>query len=126
MMTALTTVNNMAVSNVEGFGENLIERFAKFAGVSESSRKTYVKSLRQMFRYFAANNIMNPTRENLIDWIEEMKLDGKSASTIQLYLTSCKIFFRWTLQENIFPNISDHLKSGVKPSHSHKKRRAVY
>lgn len=121
MTAALVTVNNAAIMNVEGFGVNLIERFAKFAGVSESSRQTYAKSLRQMFRYFAQNDIKNPTRENLVEWVEEMKLDGKSASTIQLYLTSCKLFFRWAMQENLYPNIADHLKSGVKPSQSHKR-----
>lgn len=121
MTAALTTVNNAAVVNVEGFGVNLIERFAKFAGVSESSRQTYAKCLRQMFRHFVTKEIVNPTRENLVDWVEEMKIAGKSASTIQLYLTATKIFFRWTMQENIYPNIADHLKSGVKPSHAHKK-----
>lgn len=121
MTAALTTVNNAAVVNVEGFGVNLIERFAKFAGVSESSRQTYAKCLRQMFRYFVTKEIVNPTRENLVDWVEEMKIAGKSASTIQLYLTATKIFFRWTMQENIYPNIADHLKPGVKPSHAHKK-----
>ena len=103
------------------FGENLIERFIAFAGVSENSRITYTKSLRQMFRYFAANGIVNPTRENLIEWIEDMKSADKSASTIQLYTAAAKIFFRWTAQDGLYPNISDHLKTGVKVSHNHKK-----
>ena len=103
------------------FGENLIERFIAFAGVSENSRITYTKSLRQMFRYFAANGIVNPARENLIEWIEDMKSAGKSASTIQLYSAASKIFFRWTAQDGLYPNIADHLKTGVKVSHNHKK-----
>lgn len=104
-----------------GLGENLIERFAKFAGVSESSRVTYTKSLRQLFRYFADNAISVPTRDNLVDWVEGMKAAQKSPSTIQLYVSAAKIFFRWTAQENLFPNIADHLKSGIKPNHAHKK-----
>ena len=122
MTAELIKVENRNVaksSNV--FGEALIERFAKFAGVTESSRITYTKSLRQMFRYFAANSIATPTRENLIDWIETMKSIGRAPSTIQLYVTAAKIFFRWLSQEGIFPNIADHLKAGVKPSHNHKK-----
>lgn len=122
-MTAnLIKIENQQATKHEGiFGESLIERFAKFAGVSESSRVTYTKSLRQMFRYFVENGINVPTRENLIEWIEEMKASGKSASTIQLYVTAAKIFFRWLAQENLFANIADNLKSGVKPSHAHKK-----
>lgn len=122
MTAELITIENRNVTTgAEIFGESLIERFAKFAGVSESSRATYVKSLRQMFKYFKANAITTPTRENLIDWVEDMKLAGRSVSTIALYLTSAKIFFRWTAQENIFANIADHLKTGLKPSHNHKK-----
>ena len=103
------------------FGANLIERFAKFAGVSESSQATYTKCLKQLFKHFSANAITAPTRENLVDWVEGMKAEEKSASTIQLYLTATKIFFRWLAQENLYDNIADHLKSGVKPSHAHKK-----
>ena len=121
MTTALINLQSAQAVTVENFGASLIERFTKFAGVGASSRQTYAKCLRQVFRFFEDNLIATPTRDNLIDWVEELKAAGKSASTIQLYLTATKIFFRWTAQENIFPNIADHLKSGVKPSHNHKK-----
>lgn len=121
MTTALVEVNGTQIETRKIFGASLIERFAKFAGVSESSRQTYTKCLRQLFRYFADNSIEIPTRDNLVDWLEIMKSEGKSPSTVQLYLTAAKIFFRWLSQEGIFANIADHLKSGVKPSHNHKK-----
>lgn len=118
------TAQLMKIDNCEvtaQFSESLIVRFTKFAGVTESSRVTYSKSLRQMFKYFTANAVTMPTRENLIDWINDMKAAGRSASTIQLYVSSAKIFFRWLSQENLYPNIADHLKTGVKVSHNHKK-----
>lgn len=120
MTTAIIKASSAQVTT-EKFGENLIERFAKFAGVSESSRQTYTKCLRQLFRYFEENSITNPTRENLVDWLAVLTAERKSASTIQLYLTSAKIFFRWLSQEGIFANIADHMKSGVKIGHNHKK-----
>ena len=122
MTAAVVKVEGATLTAQENiFGDNLIERFAKFAGVSESSRVTYTKSLRQMFRYFAAQNISVPKREDLIDWVDAMKVAQKSASTIQLYVTAAKIFFRWLAQEQIFPNIADNLKTGIKPNHAHKK-----
>lgn len=121
MTAAIVTVENQRETCAETFGEKLIERFAFFAGVSESSRQTYIKCLKQLFKFFSANSISQPVRADLIDWLEEMKSEGKSASTIQLYLTAAKIFFRWLAQENLYPNIADHLKSGVKLSHQHKK-----
>lgn len=121
MATGLIRRQAAQIIPAEKFGVGLIERFVKFAGVSDSSRRTYKKCLDQMKGYLAANAINNPTRENLIDWVEELKAAGKSPSTIQLYLTATKIFFRWTAQEGLYPNIADHLKTGVKPSHGHKK-----
>ena len=122
MTAAIVKVENQQGTTYAGtFGDSLIERFAKFAGVSSSSRQTYTKCLKQLFKFFSANEITNPSRADLIDWLDDMKEDGKSASTIQLYLTATKIFFRWTAQEGIYPNIADHMKSGVKPSHNHKK-----
>ena len=122
-MTAITIQGNeREVKAYTGmFNADLVERFAKFAGVSESSRLTYTKCLRQLFKHFSANAITQPTRENLVDWVEDMKAAGKSASTIQLYVAATKIFFRWLAQENLYPNVADHIKTGVKPSHAHKK-----
>ena len=121
MATALIRRQAAQIIPVEKFGVGLIERFVKFAGVSSSSQKTYKKCLDQMNGYFAANGITNPTRENLVDWLETLKASGKSASTIQLYLTVVKIFFRWASQEGLYANIADHMKSGIKPTHGHKK-----
>ena len=121
MAVEIKKVENREVTLATGiFGESLIERFARFAGVSESSRQTYVKSLKQLLKYFAAQNITAPTRENLIEWIDELK-ETKSASTVQLYTAATKIFFRWLEQAELYRNIADHLKTGVKPSHNHKK-----
>ena len=122
MTNAIMKVDNQNVTaGANMFNDSLIERFTKFAGVSASSVKTYTKSLKQMFKYFAANAITMPSRENLVDWIDEMKAANRASSTIQLYTSSAKIFFRWLAQEGIYPNIADHLKTGVKPSHNHKK-----
>lgn len=121
MTTAIATVENVQAVTVNNFGGSLIERFVKFAGVKPESQRTYAKALRQLFAYLSDNSITNPTRENLIDWVNGMKAEKKSASTIQLYLTATKIFFRWLAQENLYQNIADHLKSGVKLSHNHKK-----
>lgn len=122
MTAAMVKIENReVVTNTGIFGDDLVARFVKFAGVSPSSAKTYTKSLKQMFKYFKANEVAMPTRETLVDWIEDMKAVGRSASTIQLYVSSAKIFFRWLSQENLYANIADHLKTGVKPSHTHKK-----
>lgn len=119
-MAVVTTGNNISVEK-SLFGENLVEHFIKFAGVADKSATTYITSLRQMFKYFKNHNIVNPVRADLENWRDSLIDSGKSASTIQLYLCSSKLFFRWLAQEEIYKNIADNLKSRVRISHEHKK-----
>ena len=122
MLKSVVVVENTNdVVSINNLNESLVERFIKFAGVTEKSAKTYVTSLKQMFKYFYTNNITQPQREDIENWRDELISDDKSASTVRLYLTSAKLFFRWLAQEGIYDNISDHLKSRVKFSHEHKK-----
>lgn len=120
-MAVVTTENNISVEKSAIFSENIIERFIRFAGVAEKSAATYIVALRQMFKYFRNNEIINPRREDLENWRDSLIDGGKSPSTIQLYLTSAKLFFRWLAQEEIYKNIADNLKSRVRISHEHKK-----
>lgn len=109
------------VQSKDLFCGSLIDRWISFAGVSDKSQTTYRIAIRQMVKFFAANAILKPTRHDLECWRDKLVAEKKSPSTIQLYLTSAKIFFRWLSQENLYPNIADHLKSRVKVNHTHKK-----
>ena len=102
-------------------GGSLVDSFIRFAGVSDKSAATYKIALRQLAKYFAANDITKPARADLENWRDGLIADKKSPATVQLYLTSAKIFFRWLAQEGLYPNIADHLKARVKINHEHKK-----
>ena len=119
MTTAVSLKNEVAMQ--PKFTTNLLDRWLKFAGVCEKSQTTYNTAIKQLFKYFAANNITQPTRENLYDWAESLKAAERSASTIQLYVTSFKLFFRWLGDEGLYPNIADHFKFKVKVNRKHKK-----
>ena len=121
MTMEVATVRNISTENSVLFGENIIGRFIKFAGVADKSAATYIVALRQLFKYFHNNGIVKPVREDLENWRDSLIDGGKSASTIQLYLCSAKLFFRWLAQEEIYKNIADNLKSRVRISHEHKK-----
>lgn len=121
MTTEIITVEASEIQTKKFMQAGLVDRFVRFAGVCDKSASTYKIALRQMFKYFAANSIVTPTREDLEIWRDSLIAEKKSPSTVQLYLCSCKLFFRWTAQEGIFANIADHLKSKVKVSHEHKK-----
>ena len=121
MTKEIITTAAITISESPAFGEYLTGRFIKFAGVADKSAATYIVALRQMFKYFHSNGILKPIREDLENWRDSLIDGGKSAATIQLYLCSAKLFFRWLAQEEIYKNIADHLKSKVRISHEHKK-----
>ena len=121
MTTAITVAETSAVQNQNRFDGLLVDRFIKFAGVCEKSALTYKIALRQLCKYFAVNAVNQPTRADLENWRDGLIAEKKSPSTIQLYLTAAKIFFRWLSQEGRYPNIADNLKARVKINHEHKK-----
>ena len=110
---------NQAEIVVPDFSESLVELWIKFTDVRLSSQKTYAKALNQMFKYFYSNAIKNPTRADIERWKAEM-LSTKKASTVQLYIIAAKLFFKFLFQHNIYPNITDNMKS-AKVDHEHKK-----
>lgn len=121
MKNAIVTTEACEVQTKTFLQKDLVERFVRFAGVCEKSASTYKIALRQLGKYFIENGIVKPARENLEDWRDGLIAQKKSPSTVQLYLTSAKLFFRWTALEGLYPNIADHLKSRVKVNHEHKK-----
>lgn len=124
MMTAgvvtVTPATEIAPAT-ELFTSTLVTRWLKFLGRSDKTNATYTMATRQMFKYFIANNIARPAREDLENWRDDLIAAGKSPATVQLYLTSCKLFFRFLSLEGLYTNIADHLSNRVKLSHEHKK-----
>lgn len=97
----------------------LMDRFTAYLDVKPKTVETYSKALRQFGSYMADRGITRPQREDIISFREHLKEDH-SPATVQGYLIATRLFFRWTAQEGIYPNIADHVK-GVKISKEHKK-----
>lgn len=99
--------------------EDLVSRFTAFLDVRPKTVETYTRALRQMFRFLSDRGTCQPKREDLVAWREELRIRCKPA-TVQNYIIAARLFFRWTAQEHIYPNIADHLK-GASISREHKK-----
>ena len=97
----------------------LVTQWIDFMSVRPQSIKTYKNTIRCMFQYFQSNNITRPIRQDVKNWLEYLKSKYKP-STCNLYLSSCKLFFRFLAQENLYPNIADNIK-GCKIGHDRKK-----
>lgn len=110
--------NNVAI--LESVNADLMERFIAYLDASPKTVETYTRAVRQLINYFSLNGITRPQREDVIAFREDLKASGLKPTTIQNYITAAKIFFRWTAQEGLYPNVADKLK-GAKLDRDHKK-----
>ena len=83
------------------FGAKLLTDFFSFLDVSEKTRATYQRALRQLFRYFSEHGINRPSLEDMLNFKKSLESAGKKPSTIALYLAAARRFFSWTEQRGI-------------------------
>lgn len=100
-------------------GTNVYAQFVQYLDASPKTIETYSKAIRQFAEYCSRQGITAPQREDIISYREELKAEHKP-STVQNYITAVRLFFRWTDQAGIYPNVADHVK-GVKLDREHKK-----
>ena len=91
--------------------EQLVRRYLEYIDVSENTEKEYYSGLKMFFEYCSDNNIVNVERQDIIDYREYLKQQGKSANTINLYLVSIKNFFKWLDFEGLYKDISKNIKA---------------
>lgn len=103
----------------KGVTEDLYTRFIAYLDASPKTVQTYQRNLRQFFKYLYSNGIRQPRREDILAYRNEL-LEDKKPATVQNYITVVRIFFTWTEQEGLYPNIAEHIK-GAKISKNHKK-----
>lgn len=100
--------------------EQLFNRFVLFIDASPNTVRTYKTSLKQWFKYLSNTEAKNPTPDTVRAYRQSLQESGKKPTTIQNYIIAVKQFFKWTEDENLYPNIAKHIK-GAKVSHEHKK-----
>lgn len=93
--------------------------FLNYLDVSAKTKETYRINLKPFIRYLERNNITCPTRQDLIDYREELRQTLKP-TTVNSYMIALRQFFVWLEYMNLYPNVALGLK-GEKISYSHKK-----
>lgn len=102
----IAPVDNASVISVENFGDTTIEGFIASRHSAPNTQKSYRNSIRQMLKYFAANNITAPTTANLDSFINSLRAAKKSDSTIRLYSTTAKLFFNYLEKQGVYKNVA--------------------
>jgi site-specific recombinase XerD len=98
----------------------LIEKYLNYIDVSSNTERTYNVGLLQFSAYLKENNIKTPTREDVINFREELKTEHKP-NTVNTYLVSVKNFYSWLEYEGIAKDITKKIK-GIKLERIHLKR----
>lgn len=119
-MNEITVVQQSGIVAQQTIGAELFSRFISYLDAKPKTVQTYTRALRQLANYFSLNGITHPQREDIIAFREELKASGHKPTTVQNYITATKLFFQWTEQEGLYPNIANHLK-GAKLDREHKK-----
>lgn len=107
----LATLESSALQEQGTLAANLAERFARFIDASPKTQQTYIRALRQMFKYFADNNITRPQREDVLAYRDFLTASGHKPTTVSSYLEATRLFFQWTEAEHLYPNVCGHIKA---------------
>ncbi len=99
--------------------EELRARFISYLDASKKTVETYSRNLKQFFVYLNDNQISTPTRDTVLSY-KRYLLKRYKSNTVQNYIIAVRLFFQWTEQENIYPDIAKHIK-GVRISKEHRK-----
>lgn len=86
---------------------DLYRRFIDYLDATPNTATTYTRALKQLARYLEGKE--QPTRLDILAYKNDLEKSHKPA-TVQLYLITARLFFRWTAQEGIYPDIADHIK----------------
>lgn len=119
-MKELDNFNQNDVIESKTIDNELLKRFLEYLDASEKTVQTYTRALRQFFKFLYENNIKQPQRADVLAFRDNLKDKGRKPTTIKSYIVAVRLFFQWTNQEGLYPNIADKIK-GAKLDHAHKK-----
>lgn len=107
------------VTLTAGITDDLYQEFIDFIDARPKTIATYTRALRQFFLFTKNKQITHPTRYDILAFRDELSL-YKKPTTIQNYVITVKLFFRWLEQRGVYKNIADKVKCPM-ISKSHKK-----
>jgi integrase/recombinase XerC len=119
-MNDIQVYDNAQIQISQAITADLFTRFIAFLDVKAKTAETYTRALKQFSKYLAKNEISSPTRQDIFSFRSELEATDHKPTTIQNYIIAVRLFFKWTEQEQLYPNIAEHIK-GAKLDREHKR-----
>ena len=98
----------------------LLEQFFDFLDVSAKTAQTYRRAIRRFLVFVRENNVIKPSRADILAFKKGMEAKGKSPATAHLYLSAIRRFFQWTEQSGLYPDVTANVKA-PRQERGHKK-----
>ncbi|MCD7801404.1 MAG: site-specific integrase [Clostridiales bacterium] len=118
-MNSLQVIQGGALTAQQAINAEMFSRWTSYIDASPKTVETYTKAIKQFVLYLAENEIRQPSRDDVVAYRDYLKRDHKP-TTVQSYLAAVKLFFQWTAQEGLYPNVAERVK-GAKLDTEHKK-----
>ena len=99
--------------------ERYVDEFLNYIDVEEKTIETYKIALRQFCNYLKEKGIKKPTRDDIINYREDIKT-YLSANTVNAYLIAIRNLYNFLEYEGITKNITKNIK-GIKVGEEHKR-----
>ena len=108
--------------------QTLFQRFIAYLSVKEVTARSYTVCIRCFWDWMQDNNIQHPQRADILAYVKYLaaphprrqrfdrpdhapgSIITMSAGTQARYLRAVKMFFKWSAQEGLYPNIADNIK----------------
>lgn len=120
-MTAVTTTNTAQIA-VEYFSDDVINSFIASRHGAANSQRTYRNAVKRMIQFFALKDCAAPTTSDFDAFINTLRGENKSDSTIRLYNTVGKMFFGYLEKHGVYRNVTaDSEPLRLKKKIAHKK-----
>ncbi len=109
METALQITGTAAVIQAQELTDALAAQFISFIDAAPQSVAIYRAGTRKLLDWLSSKGITQPRRDDVLAYRDELKANYKP-TTVSLYMTAARLFFRWTDQQRFYPNIADNGK----------------
>lgn len=122
-MNELTIIKNNSLEvNKEPFKINndLLNEFLSFMGNKKTTSETYIRCIRQFINWTIDNDVVIPTREDIIAYRDHIRSYCKP-STVQTYLIALKQLYKWIEEKGYSKDVAKNVKKEVKINREFKK-----
>lgn len=102
-------MENLIKVNKEFKVKDFETKYFEFIDVTSKTRETYLNGISSFIQYVDNNQIVNPTREDVINWRNYLRVNY-SSSTVNTYLVGLKSFFAFLDMFGLYPNITNYVK----------------